>query len=354
MARRRSRSMVSSSVRRRSGGLRLRGTGSSVIAPPFQRSTRSARPSSWSRRTLMPTSSSRLRSSCLRSLSVVVAADHTPPRSPPRVRMACFLLRGQGFRARMLAAGEFLLGVGDLLQRLVPLSLQSPSDQAVVGVDSPVAALCPVCLVAGLLGLAPPLRKRGVVAVLKLLGGGQAHLQRRGLERGQERTGDRCVDRDTADAQVTGATALDELAGARAVVAGRGLGGPVVVDGELAATRPAGGQPLQQRAALPDRAGAGLVGPRAGVGADAGLVGLVGVPVDEAAVMFLDQNLPLALRKLVTAGAQLAVLADAAPLAGLAEHIGARVGGMGQHVVHRMIGRLDPGDLLAAQVGGRL
>ena len=77
---------------------------------------------------------------------------------------------GQGFRARMLAAGEFFLGVGDLLQRLVPLSLQSPGDQAVVGVDSPVAALSPACLVAGLLGLAPPLRERGVVAVLKLLG----------------------------------------------------------------------------------------------------------------------------------------------------------------------------------------
>ncbi len=52
-----------------------------------------------------------------------------------------FLLRGQGFRARMLAAGEFFLGVGDLLQGLVPLSLQSPGDQAVVGVDSAVAAL---------------------------------------------------------------------------------------------------------------------------------------------------------------------------------------------------------------------
>ena len=45
---------------------------------------------------------------------------------------------------------------------------------------------------------------------------------------------------------------------------------------------------------------------------------------------------------------------EVAALAGLAEHVGARVGGVGEHVVHRVVGRLDPGDLAAAQVGGRL
>ena len=260
--------------------------------------------------------------------------------------MALFLLRGQGFRARMLAAGEFVLGVGEVLA--ARCSTRSPvrGRPAVVRVDGAVAALGPAGLVAGLLDLAPPLRERGVVAVLELLGGGQAGLQRGGLQRGQERLGDRGVDRDTADAQVPGAAALDELAGAGAVVAGRGLGRAVVVDGELAPAGPAGGQPLQQRAALPDRAGARLVGPRAGVGADAGLVGLVGVPVDEPAVMFGDQNLPFALRKLVAAAC---AVAPSAPTLRrwrvLAEHIGARVGGMGEHVVHRMVGRLDPGDL---------
>ena len=95
--------------------------------------------------------------------------------------MACFSCGGQGLPARMLAAGEFFLGVGEVLQRLVPLGLQTVGDQAIVGVDGPVAALRPACLVAGLLGLASPLRERGVVAVFKLLGGGQARLQRGGL-----------------------------------------------------------------------------------------------------------------------------------------------------------------------------
>ena len=72
------------------GWLALIGTDSSVIAPPFHRSTRSARPSVWSRCRLMVTSSSRVRSSCLRSLSVVVGADHNRSRSSPRARMACF------------------------------------------------------------------------------------------------------------------------------------------------------------------------------------------------------------------------------------------------------------------------
>ena len=170
-----------------------------------------------------------------------------------------FLLRGQGFRARGLAASEFGLGVGQLLQRGVPLGFQAAGDQPVVRVDGPVAALGPAGLVAGLLDLSAPLGERGVVAVLELLGGGQAGLQRGGLQRGQERVGDGGVDRDAADAQVPGAAAVDELAGAGAVVAGGGLGRAVVVDGELAPAGPAGGQPLQQRAALADRAGAGLV-----------------------------------------------------------------------------------------------
>ncbi len=45
-------------------------------------------------------------------------------------------------------------------------------------------------------------------------------------------------------------------------VAGGVVVPPVVVDGEFAAAIPAGGQVLQQRAALPHRAGAALVGDR--------------------------------------------------------------------------------------------
>ncbi len=199
-----------------------------------------------------------------------------------------------------------------------------------------------------MLDLAAPLRQRGVVAVLELLGGGQAGLQRRRLQRGQKRPGDRGVDPGTTDTQVTRAAALDEVPGAGAVVAGGGLGRAVVVDRELAPTHPAGGQPLQQRAALARRAGARLVRPRADVAANPDLVGLVGIPIDEPAVMIDDQHLPFVLRQPMAAGAQLPIGVDAAVGAGAAEGVGARVGGMGEHGVHRMVGRRHPGDLLAA------
>jgi hypothetical protein len=111
---------------------------------------------------------------------------------------------------------------------------------------------------------------------------------------------------------------------------------------------------LQQRAAFPDRAGAGLVRHGPDVAADAGLVGLVGVPVDEPAVVICDEHLPLALRQLPTPDPHLAVLAEVALLAGFAEHVGTGIGRVGEHGVHRVVGRLDPGDLGAEQVGGRL
>ena len=102
---------------------------------------------------------------------------------------------------------------------------------------------------------------------------------------------------------------------------------------------------MEQRGAFPKRAGAGFAGHRADVGVDAGLVGLVGVPVEEPPMVIFDEHLPLALRQLTAADAHLAVLTDVALLAGLAEHVGARISGMGEHGVHRVIGRLDPGDL---------
>ena len=257
--------MVSSLGAQPLGGFRLSGTGSSVIAPPFQRSMRSARPSSWSRCTLMPTSSSRVRSSCL----AVLVGGGRPPTTPRRGRRrepgSPVSLAGSGFSgAHASRRASSSSASASCCSACVPLGLQAAGDQPVVGVDGPVAALGLAGLVAGLLDLAAPLRERGVVAVLELLGGGQAGLQRGGLQRGQERAGDRGVDRDAADAQVPGAAALDELAGAGAVVAGGGLGRAVVVDGELAAAGPAGGQALQQRAALPDRAGARLVRPSGG------------------------------------------------------------------------------------------
>jgi hypothetical protein len=62
-----------------------------------------------------------------------------------------------------------LFGVGQLLQRGVPLGLQAAGDQPVIRVDGPVSALGLARVVAGLFDLSAPLRERGVVAVLELL-----------------------------------------------------------------------------------------------------------------------------------------------------------------------------------------
>src|SRR5260370_1288882 len=169
------------------------GMASSVIAPPFQRRTRSACPESWSRGTAMFTSSSRVRSSCLRSLSAVDGAPQTARGRSPRARGA-----GRPGPARRAGAR------------------------------------------------APP-----------------------------------------------GAAAFDDVAGAGAVVAGGGFVLALVVDGELAAAGPAGSQALQQGAPLTDRAGAGLMCRRPDILPDLCLVGLVGVPVDEPAVVVFDEHLPL-------------------------------------------------------------
>src|ERR1035441_3199693 len=79
--------MMSSAVRILGCGRRS-GTASSLIAPPFHRSTRPACGSGLSRRSVMFASPGRVRSSCLRSLSVVVGAAQTAPRSSPRARIA--------------------------------------------------------------------------------------------------------------------------------------------------------------------------------------------------------------------------------------------------------------------------
>jgi hypothetical protein len=120
------------------------------------------------------------------------------------------------------------------------------------------------------------------VAVLELLGGFQAGLQGGGLEGGQERAGagNGGVDRGAAGAQVAGAASLDHLPGAGAVVAGGGLALALVVDGELAAAGAAGRQALQQRAALADRPGSGLVCHRPDILLDPRLVGEVVLPAD--------------------------------------------------------------------------
>jgi hypothetical protein len=105
---------------------------------------------------------------------------------------------------------------------------------------------------------------------------------------------------------------------------------------------------LEQRGAFAEGAGAGLVCLRADVAADAGLVGLVGVPVDESTVVIFDEYLPLVLRQRMTVQAHHAVGVNTALLACSAEGVGTRVAGVGEDGVHGVVGRFHPGDLLVA------
>jgi hypothetical protein len=112
----------------------------------------------------------------------------------------------------------------------------------------------------------------------------------------------------------------------------------LVADGELASAGAAGGQALQQRAGLADRAGAGLMRGRADVLGDLCLVGLVGVPVGEALVVIFDQRLPLVLGQYAAPDPEGPVISDQPLLPAAAEGVGAGVGGVDQHVVHCVVG----------------
>ncbi len=259
---------------------------------------------------------------------------------------------GQGAGAGLLAAGEFGLGGGEFGQCLLPGGLQAAGDEPVVRVDGLVAALGAAGVVTGAFDLAAVLVEGGVVGVFEVFGGGEAGGERLGGQRGQERVGDGGVERDAADVQVTGATAVDDRGGALAVVARGGLGRALVEHGEFTAAGPAGRQALEQGAALPDGTGAGLVGCGTDVLADLRKVGLVGVPVDVALVVVADQDLPLAAGDGLVAGAHGAVLAEVGVRAGAAVDVGAGVGRVGQNGVDGVVGRLDPRDLRALAGGG--
>ena len=86
---------------------------------------------------------------------------------------------------------------------------------------------------------------------------------------------------------------------------------------------------------------------------DLRLVGLEGVPVDEPGVVVFDEHLPLVLRQHAAPDPRRPVVADQPLLLAAAEGVRAGVGGVGQHVVHRVVGRLGPMSR-AADVGAGL
>ncbi len=105
---------------------------------------------------------------------------------------------------------------------------------------------------------------------------------------------------------------------------------------------------MQQCAAFAYGPGARLVGAGTVVGGQFRLVGLVGVPVDEPFVVAGDTHLPVLGCHGAASGLQRAVAGEVTLLAGPAVGVGAGVGGMAQHGVHPVVGRLDPGDLREA------
>ena len=257
----------------------------------------------------MLTSSSRVRSSCLRSRSVVVGAAHTRLEVVAEGEDRGAFVGGQRGRAGGLAAGQLGLGGGERGRAVSHSASRPRATQPVVGVDrgSGVRRWLRCSGRVRPRVATGPARCRGRVRVAGRRPGRRAG---RPGERGQERLGHGGVDTGPAHAQVPRAAAVDELAAAGAVVA-RGGAAARRSRPRACARTPAAGQPLQQRGpSAPRRCPAGAPGP--GVGADAGLVGLVGVPVDEPAMMVGDEHLPVGLGERAAAGAQHPVVADIA------------------------------------------
>jgi hypothetical protein len=189
-----------------------------------------------------------------------------------------FLLWGKGCGPLSLAAAEFGFGVGEGAQRLFPSPLPGRGRPAGCPGDGEVAPLGVGSLIPGPFDLAAPLVQCGVRPFSSCSAASTQACSPAGAERGEERCWDPGVDADATHAQVPDTAAFDELASAGAVVAGGGLGPPLVEDGQLAAAGAADREPLQQRGSLPDSAVAGGVRDRAGVGRDPRLVGLAMVP----------------------------------------------------------------------------
>ena len=116
---------------------------------------------------------------------------------------------------------------------------------------------------------------------------------RSGRQRAQKRICYCLIDLDTADVETVNASSLDDVF-ARAVIARRSISA-VIVSMQMAATLAASGQTLQQCGAF-SHCTASLVRLGMNVGVDAGLVGLIGCPVDEAGMVIRKKHRPLGLR----------------------------------------------------------
>ncbi len=113
---------------------------------------------------------------------------------------------------------------------------------------------------------------------------------------------------------------------------------------QTAAAMSAAGKALQECAAF-SHGTTHLVWSGPGVLRDALLIGLIGLPVDIALMMLLDQNLPLIARQMPDALLARACGVECQLHARLAIDVGARIDGVHKNLVNRVVTRLDPTDL---------
>ena|ERR1700704_6457393 len=83
------------------------------------------------------------------------------------------------------------------------------------------------------------------------------------------------------------------------------------------------------------------------VGTDAGAIGLIGAPVDEALMVVLDEHGPLRLRQLAHPLFARAAAVESDLMAALAISVGPRIHRIRQHMIDANIARVDPADTAA-------
>src|ERR1700751_4711470 len=105
-----------------------------------------------------------------------------------------------------------MLGLGgfERAQALLPFALEGASDQAVVGIDSTVAALGAVRFVACPLAAETPLLERGLAIGLEPLRRGDCGGELCRLEGGDKGPCDGLVNLDAADVEAIDAAAFDQ------------------------------------------------------------------------------------------------------------------------------------------------
>src|SRR5689334_17870317 len=199
----------------------------------------------------------------------------------------------------LFASRQLRFGSLQFAQQLLPFGFEPACDQTVIRIDSAITALGALRFIACALDREAPLGQRPIMIGLDPHGGGQGSFDAQWRECRQHGLRHRVVDLDGADVKaVEAASILNPFAGA--VITRRG-GAAGVVGAQPASAVSADGKTLQQGGSLSHGTAARLMGTRMRIGADAGAIGLIGAPVDEALMVVWDEHRPLRLRQLAHA-----------------------------------------------------